>query len=82
MPRANRHFLPGYIWHITHRCHQKQFLLKFIRETNVGRKQLPWELGICRQRHDAREVLTDAIAADADERPCISFWLSITTKSG
>ena len=27
MPRANRHFLPGYIWHITHRCHGKEFLL-------------------------------------------------------
>jgi hypothetical protein len=23
MPRANRHFLPGHIWHITHRCHRK-----------------------------------------------------------
>jgi putative transposase len=22
MPRANRHFLPGYIWYITHRCHR------------------------------------------------------------
>jgi putative transposase len=32
MPRANRHFLPGYVWHITHRCHQKQFLLKFPRD--------------------------------------------------
>ncbi|MDO8700407.1 MAG: transposase [Deltaproteobacteria bacterium] len=32
MPRANRHFLPGYIWHITHRCHQKKFLLKFARD--------------------------------------------------
>ena len=21
MPRANRHYLPGYVWHITHRCH-------------------------------------------------------------
>jgi hypothetical protein len=29
MPRANRYFLPGYIWHITHRCHQKEFLLRF-----------------------------------------------------
>jgi REP element-mobilizing transposase RayT len=29
MPRANRHFLPGRIWHITHRCHKKEFLLKF-----------------------------------------------------
>ena len=24
MPRANRHFLPGYVWHITHRCHQRK----------------------------------------------------------
>jgi putative transposase len=21
MPRANRYFLPGHVWHITHRCH-------------------------------------------------------------
>jgi hypothetical protein len=32
MPRANRYFLPGHIWHITHRCHQKKFLLKFARD--------------------------------------------------
>jgi len=32
MPRANRHFLPGYVWHITHRCHRKSFLLKFVRD--------------------------------------------------
>ncbi len=32
MPRANRHYLPGHIWHITHRCHQKQFLLRFARD--------------------------------------------------
>ncbi|MCP4023421.1 MAG: transposase, partial [Desulfobacteraceae bacterium] len=28
MARANRHFIPGYIWHITHRRHKKEFLLK------------------------------------------------------
>jgi putative transposase len=32
MPRANRHFIPGLIWHITHRCHKKEFLLKFRRD--------------------------------------------------
>ena len=32
MPRANRHFLPGQLWHITHRCHKKSFLLKFGRD--------------------------------------------------
>ena len=29
MSRANRHFLPGHVWHITHRCHKKEFLLRF-----------------------------------------------------
>src|SRR5919109_5181227 len=32
MPRASRHLLPGYVWHITHRCHQRKFLLKFARD--------------------------------------------------
>ena len=32
MPRASRYFLPGHIWHITHRCHKKEFLLKFSRD--------------------------------------------------
>lgn len=32
MPRANRYYLPGLIWHITHRCHKKEFLLKFVRD--------------------------------------------------
>jgi putative transposase len=27
MPRAHRHFIPGHIWHITHRCHDREFLL-------------------------------------------------------
>jgi putative transposase len=29
VPRANRYFLPGHIWHITHRCHKQDSLLKF-----------------------------------------------------
>ncbi len=32
MPRANRHYIPGYVWHITHRCHKREFLLKFARD--------------------------------------------------
>ena len=27
MARANRHYIPGYVWHITHRCHKREFLL-------------------------------------------------------
>ena len=32
MARANRHHIPGQIWHITHRCHKKEFLLKFAKD--------------------------------------------------
>lgn len=32
MPRANRYFLHGNIWHITHRCHKKDFLLSLRRD--------------------------------------------------
>jgi putative transposase len=39
MPRANRHFIPGFVWHITHRCHKKEFLLKFARDR---RRWLQW----------------------------------------
>ena len=28
MARAKRHYIPGYIWHITHRCHKREFLLR------------------------------------------------------
>ena len=35
MPRANRHFLPGHVWHLTHRCHERDFLLKFARDRNT-----------------------------------------------
>ncbi len=39
MPRANRCFLPDHVWHITHRCHKKEFLLKFARDR---RRWLHW----------------------------------------
>lgn len=32
MARAKRHYLPGHAWHITHRCHERKFLLKFGRD--------------------------------------------------
>jgi len=35
MARAKRHFLPGHVWHITHRCHKKEFLLKFARDRSL-----------------------------------------------
>jgi putative transposase len=32
MPRANRFLQPGLVCHLTHRCHNRSFLLKFARD--------------------------------------------------
>ncbi len=40
MPRANRYILPGHIYHVTHRCHDRQFLLKFAKDRNAYRRRL------------------------------------------
>jgi len=48
MPRANRHYIAGCVWHITHRCHKKEFLLKFARDR---RRYLQW-LFEARKRYD------------------------------
>ncbi len=32
MTRAHRIFIPGLVWHLTQRCHKREFLLKFHRD--------------------------------------------------
>lgn len=32
MARAKRHYIPGHVWHITHRCHKREFLFKFEKD--------------------------------------------------
>jgi putative transposase len=32
MPRANRYLLAGRLYHVTHRCHDRSFLLKFAKD--------------------------------------------------
>ena len=32
MPRANRYLLPGYTYHLTHRCHNRSFLFRFAKD--------------------------------------------------
>lgn len=39
MARANRHYIPDCVWHITHRCHKQEFLLKFSKDR---RRWLDW----------------------------------------
>ena len=40
MPRAYRHYIPGCVWHITHRCHKQEFLLKFDKDRKRWRHWL------------------------------------------
>ncbi len=40
MPRANRYILPGYLYHLTHRCHNRSFLLRFAVDRNAYRCRL------------------------------------------
>ena len=46
MPRANRHYIPGYVRHITHRRHKQEFLLSFeinrLRWTSLQEPQSPY----------------------------------------
>jgi putative transposase len=40
VPRANRYILPGHVYHLTHRCHNREFLLRFAVHRNAYREQL------------------------------------------
>jgi hypothetical protein len=39
MQRVNLYYTPGVVWHITHRCHKREFLLKFAGDR---RRWLRW----------------------------------------
>lgn len=39
MARAKRHYVRGQIWHITHRCHKREFLLGFAKDR---RRWMQW----------------------------------------
>lgn len=40
MPRASQYLLEGYTYHLTHRCHNRQFLLRLARDRDVYREWL------------------------------------------
>lgn len=40
MPRGNRYIVPGNIYHLTHRCHDREFLLKFTCDRDGYRRRL------------------------------------------
>lgn len=40
MPRADRYMMEGYVYHLTHRCHDRAFLLRFARDRDAYRRWL------------------------------------------
>ena len=40
MPRASRYLVPGKLYRLTHRCHNRQFLFKFARDRDQDRQWL------------------------------------------
>ena len=44
MPRASRYWVKGAAYHLTHRCHNRDFLLRFARDRDDYRAMLRQEL--------------------------------------
>ncbi|MBI4662037.1 MAG: transposase [Verrucomicrobia bacterium] len=45
MPRANRYIISGNVYHLTHRCHDREFLLKFAKDRSGYRERLRQAIG-------------------------------------
>jgi REP element-mobilizing transposase RayT len=74
MARAKRHYIPGYVWHITHRCHKREFLLKFQKDRSTW---LKW-LFQAKKRYGLK-VLNYAITSNRDyleKKPLRNILLS------
>ncbi len=59
MTRANRHYIPNCVWHITHRCHKREFLLRFLKD----RKRWKYWIFEAKKRYGLR-ILNYAITSN------------------
>ncbi len=70
MARANRHYIPNGIWHITHRCHKREFLLKFAKDRQ---RWLHWlfeakkRFGLCILNYIVTSNHIHLLAVDSDK---------------
>ncbi|MFH1982003.1 MAG: transposase [Pseudomonadota bacterium] len=60
MARAKRHYIPGHAWHITQRCHKRDFLLKFPRDR---RRWIEW-LYRARKKYPGLSVLDNMVTSN------------------
>ncbi|MCP4338070.1 MAG: transposase [Desulfobulbaceae bacterium] len=70
MPRAHRHYIPGCVWHITHRCHKQEFLLKFNKDRRRWRHWLfeaKKRYGLCVLNYIATSNHTHMLVVDTGE---------------
>ena len=51
MPRTKRHYAPGCVWHLTHNCHNREFLPRFERDHGHWRRVI-----------DMRAMQTDGVS--------------------
>ncbi|PHR27749.1 MAG: transposase [Desulfotalea sp.] len=71
MPRANRHYIPGCVWHITHRCHKQDFLLKFEKDRKRWRHWLyeaKKRYGLCVLNYIVTSNHTHLLVVDTGEQ--------------
>lgn len=71
MPRANRFHLPGYVWHLTHRCHRGDFLLKFARDRRLWVSWLSEarrRFGLCVLNYQATSNHVHLVVRDRDQQ--------------
>ncbi len=81
MARANRYHIPGLIWHITHRCHKKEFLLKFTRDR---KRWLRWlfeskkRFGVCILNYTVTSNHIHLLVKDGDNRDILPKTIQLT----
>ena len=76
MARANRHYIPGQVWHITHRCHKKEFLLKFAKDR---RRWLHWLFEA--KKRFGLQVLNYAVTSNHVHLPVVDTKPDVVAKS-
>jgi len=60
MPRANRYIVAGPAYHVTHRCHNRDFLFRFARDRDDYRAMVREQL----ESHDDIRLLTYCITSN------------------
>ncbi len=76
MPRRNRIHIPGFLWHITHRCHKKEYLLKFEKDKKTWRSWL-FEA----KKRFGLKVLTYAVTSNHIHLLAVDSYKDVISKS-